>query len=62
MSQTAGRIPSVREELQREPICMYCKQPITGSHKIYKRLDSGEAAHLACYVDNMDKEEKEPSP
>jgi len=41
---------------------MYCKQPITGSHKIYKRLDSGEAAHLACYVDNMDKEEKEPSP
>jgi len=50
------RSPSVREETQQK-ICVYCKQPITD--RIYKRLDTGEAAHLACYIERMNDEEND---
>lgn len=38
-------------------ICAVCKQPITEDQRPYKGLDSGEKAHLACYIDRMDEEE-----
>ena len=50
----------MREETQLEPICVYCKQPITQKQWPYKGLPNGEKAHLACYVDHMDDEEKKP--
>lgn len=48
----------MREEPQQRPICVYCKKAIT--ERIYKRLESGEKAHIACYVDNAGEEEKKP--
>ena len=50
----------MREETQQEPICVYCKQPITQQQWPYKGLPSGEKAHLACYLDNEAKKEKKP--
>jgi hypothetical protein len=53
----------VREETHSQlDVCAYCKQPIAQQHWPYKRLESGEKAHVACYVDNLDKEEKGPQP
>ena len=40
-------------------ICVYCKQPIE-PHTIFKRLTSGDAAHLKCYTDHLDDEPNEP--
>jgi hypothetical protein len=47
----------MREETQQEPICVFCKQPITQQQWPYKGLPSGEKAHLACYIDDMRKKE-----
>lgn len=44
----------MREETQQYPTCVYCKQPIP--NHIYKRLDTGEAAHVTCYLDHTEKE------
>jgi len=52
----------VREETQLDPICTYCKQPITADQWPYKGLKSGEKAHLACYIDHMHDDEKKPNP
>jgi hypothetical protein len=46
---------------QQPDVCAYWKQPITQQHWPYKRLESGGKAHIACYVDNLEKEEKEVS-
>lgn len=48
----------MREATQSEPTCIYCKQPITQDQWPYKGLDSGESAHLACFVDHMHDEKK----
>ena len=40
-------------------LCAYCKKPIEPS-TIFKRLESGRAAHLACYTDHLDEEEPAP--
>lgn len=50
----------MREETQQEPICIFCKQPITQQQWPYKGLPTGEKAHLTCYLDNEAKEEKKP--
>jgi hypothetical protein len=52
----------VREETQLEPICVYCKQPITDEQRPCKGFDSGEKAHLTCYVRHMHDDEKKPAP
>jgi hypothetical protein len=52
----------VREETQREPICVYCKQPITQKQWPYRTLASGEKAHLACYLDHAEDDEQKPVP
>ncbi len=36
-------------------ICVYCKQPINPG-TIFRRLTSGEPAHLICHTDHMDEE------
>jgi len=51
----------MHEGTQQPDVCAYCKQPITQQHWPYKRLESGGKAHVACYVDNLEKEEKEVS-
>lgn len=51
----------MREATQPEPICIYCKQPITQKQWPYKTLSSGEKAHLACYLDHMEDDEKKPT-
>lgn len=50
----------MREETQQD-ICVYCKKPIE-SGRIYKRLPTGEKAHLDCYVDHMDDKENDAQP
>lgn len=50
----------MREETQQE-VCIYCKEPITPEQRPFKRFDSGEAAHLACYIEHMNDEEKLPN-
>ena len=50
----------MREETQ-PPICSICKQPITKKQWPYKTLSSGEKAHLACYLDHMEDDEKKPA-
>jgi len=49
----------VREETQQPDVCVYCKQPTTQQQWPYKTLESGEKAHLACYLDHLDQEERE---
>lgn len=53
----------MREETHpaADPICPYCKQPITEQQRPYKSLESGERAHLACYIEHMNDEDKPPS-
>ena len=49
----------MREETQSPyEICVYCKQPITDERMPFRRFPNGDAAHLKCYVDHMDEEEK----
>lgn len=48
------------EVARTEPICIYCKELITPDQWPYKRLESGETAHLPCFLDNLEKEEKKP--
>jgi len=48
----------VREETQQD-ICFYCKKPMEPG-RIFKRLATGEKAHLACYTDHMNDEEPPP--
>ncbi len=50
----------MREETQLEPICVYCKQPITDKQRPSARTKSDEPAHLACYLDHMHDDEKKP--
>ena len=50
----------MREETRQEPICAICKLPITQKQWPYKSLDTGEYAHLACYLDSL-QEEKKPA-
>lgn len=50
------------EETQQHPICIYCKQPITEKQLPRKGMPSGEKAHLACYIEHMNDEEKNPEP
>jgi hypothetical protein len=49
----------VREETQQQDTCVYCGKPITQQQWPYKRLESGEKAHLACYLDHADQEEND---
>lgn len=49
----------MREETQQTDVCVYCRKPITQQQWPYKRLESGEKAHVDCYVDHMG-EENEP--
>ena len=51
----------MREETQLEPICVYCKQPITDQQRPSARTKSDEPAHLACYLDHMHDEKKPPN-
>jgi hypothetical protein len=46
----------VREETQQDT-CVYCGKPITDRDRPYKRLESGEKAHLSCYLEHEEKEE-----
>jgi len=48
----------VREETQQPDVCAFCKQPITQKQWPYKRLESGEKAHLECYLDDEEEKEK----
>ncbi|MGB8061603.1 MAG: hypothetical protein WCF26_06900 [Candidatus Sulfotelmatobacter sp.] len=50
----------MREETQLEPPCALCGQPITQRQWPYKALQSGEYAHLPCYLDSLQAEEKKP--
>lgn len=50
----------MREEPQPEPVCTYCKQPITEQQWPCKGMPNGEKAHLACYLDHMDDDQKNP--
>jgi hypothetical protein len=50
----------VRDKTQQEPICIYCKQPITQQQWPYRTLASDKKAHLACYIDHMHDDEKKP--
>jgi len=51
----------VREETHHKPdVCVFCKRPITQQQWPYKRLESGEKAHLACFLDDVERREKEP--
>ena len=52
----------MREETQPEPICVYCKQPITQKQWPYRTLANGEKAHLACDLDHENGDEKKPAP
>lgn len=52
----------MREETQLEPICAICKQPITQQQRPSTRLKSGEPAHLACYLDHPNDDEKKSAP
>lgn len=49
----------MREETSPYEYCVYCKQPITEEQRPFRRLPSGKAAHLRCYVDHMDDEDNE---
>ena len=44
-----------------EPICAICHHPITTEQRPYNSLPSGEHAHLACYLNHMDDDEKKPA-
>ena len=48
----------MREETQLEPICVYCKQPITQKQWPCRTLASGEKAHLSCYLDQTEEREE----
>ena len=52
----------MREETPPEPICTYCKCSITNKQWPYKTLSSGEKAHLACYLEHMEDDERNPRP
>jgi len=47
----------MREETQKPDTCFFCKQPITQQQWPYKRLESGEKAHLECYLKHDEEEE-----
>lgn len=49
----------MREETQPYPICVYCKRPITESFPV-KGLEHGQKAHLECYIQQLNGEEKKP--
>jgi len=46
----------VRIEIPQD-ICAFCKQPITKIQRPFKRLESGEKAHVTCYLDATEDEE-----
>ena len=48
----------MREETQLD-ICIYCGEEITQQQRPCKAMPNGKRAHLACYVDHTDDEEKE---
>ena len=48
----------MREETQQD-LCVYCKKPIEPG-RIFRRLPTGEKAHLDCYVDHTNDKEKPP--
>jgi hypothetical protein len=50
----------VREETQLD-ICVYCKQPITRHQLPAMRLSPTERAHVTCYLDHDDAEQKKTS-
>ena len=50
------------ENHHHQYVCVFCKQPITQQEWPYKRLESGEKAHLACYLDEVEQRTKKPEP
>ena len=50
----------MREETHQQDTCAFCHQPITQQQWPYKRLASGEKAHLACWLDAEEKAKKKP--
>ena len=48
----------MRKEIPQD-ICAICKQLITKEQRPFKRLESGEKAHVICYLDSTEDEEPE---
>lgn len=49
----------MREETQQQDMCVYCGQPITAEQRPCKGLPDGRRAHLVCYLDHENEEEKD---
>jgi hypothetical protein len=50
----------MREETQQQNTCVYCGKPVTPEQYPCKGMPDGRKAHLICYLDHDDDEEKDP--
>ena len=49
----------MREETLQLDVCVYCKELITQEQHPYYTLENRKRAHLTCFLDHQDDEERD---